>query len=90
MLVEPLPAPHEVGAEVELHPFRRLEGEVGGQIPALRPVEIDPQHAEHVGIVGVGAYRLVDLVLVELDAGREGVFVRHDERQADILLIGGV
>ena len=90
MLVEPLPAAHVVGAKVELHPFCRLKGEVGCQIPAFRPVEIDPPDAEHVGVVRVGARRLVDLVSVELNAGREGVFVGHDERQADILLIGGV
>ena len=86
--VEPLAAPHVGGADVERHPLGGPEGEVGREVVGLRVVVVDPQRAEHVGVVGVGGDRLVDFVALERRARRERVFVREHQREAHVVGVG--
>ena len=78
-----------VGVEVERPPLGELERKACGQVVARRAVVVEPEDAQHVGILGVGNHVLVDFVVDDADAGRQRVLVGEHRREAHVARVAG-
>ena len=78
-----------VGVEVERPPLGELERQACGQVVARRAVVVEPEDAQHVGILGVGNHVLVDFVVDDADAGRQRVLVGEHRREAHVARVAG-